>query len=405
MFDPASVVVGLEIGTSKVCAAVGDLGADGTFTLLGLGQCRSRGVRKGEITDPTKASEDVRNALAEAEEMAGVEIRSVYLGVSGAHLVGFNSRGIHPIVTVGREISAEDVEDAIRNAKAASVGSGRQVIHTVKQDFAVDDHDGVENPVNTVGARLEARLHLIHGSSNRLQTPLRVVGGLQIEVEQVVFNGLASALAVLGRSQKDVGALVIDLGAGTTEYALYANGLLRHSGVLALGGDHVSNDLAIGLRIPLGRAEQLKIDQGAAVVDEGCRGMSLNLSSEPGSVERTINLEHLRRIQSLRVEEILELVAREVGPLLGLARSGVFLCGGGARTPGIVPLAERIFQVPVQLGRTQEVSGAENALDQPEFATAIGLARFAAMRQGHRPPGGFGGRFGLGGWFSALFPR
>ncbi|MFM8358058.1 MAG: cell division protein FtsA [Verrucomicrobiota bacterium] len=405
MFDPASVVVGLEIGTSKVCAAVGDLGADGTFTLLGLGQCRSRGVRKGEITDPTKASEDVRNALAEAEEMAGVEIRSVYLGVTGAHLVGFNSRGIHPIVSVGREISAEDVEDAIRNAKAASVGSGRQVIHTVKQDFAVDDHDGVENPVNTVGARLEARLHLIHGSSNRLQTPLRVVGGLQIEVEQVVFNGLASALAVLGRSQKDVGALVVDLGAGTTEYALYANGLLRHSGVLALGGDHVSNDLAIGLRIPLGRAEQLKIDQGSAVVDDECRGMSLNLSSEPGSVERTINLEHLRRIQSLRVEEVLELVAREVGPLLGLARGGVFLCGGGARTPGIVPLAERIFQVPVQLGRTQEVSGAENALDQPEFATAIGLARFAAMRQGHRPPGGLGARFGLGGWFSALFPR
>lgn len=401
MFDPASVVVGLEIGTSKVCAAVGDLGVDGAFTLLGLGQCRSRGVRKGEITDPTKASEDVRTALAEAEEMARVEIRSVFLGVSGSHLVGFNSRGIHPIVSVGREISEDDVEDAIRNAKAASVGGGRQVIHTIKQDFSVDDHDGVENPVGTVGSRLEARLHLIHGSSNRLQTPLRVVGGLQIDVEQVVFNGLASALAVLGRNQKDVGALVIDLGAGTTEYALYADGLLRHSGVLALGGDHVSNDLAIGLRIPLGRAEQLKIDQGAAVVEESCRGMSLNLSSEPGSVDRTINLEHLRRIQSLRVEEILELVAREVGPLLGLARGGVLLCGGGARTPGIVPLAERIFQVPVQLARTQEVSGAENALDQPEFATAIGLARFAAMRLRHRPRS----RFGLGGWFSSLFPR
>lgn len=401
MFDPASVVVGLEIGTSKVCAAVGDLGVDGAFNLLGIGQCRSRGVRKGEITDPTKTSEDVRTALAEAEEMARVEIRSVFLGVSGSHLVGFNSRGIHPIVSVGREISEEDVEDAIRNAKAASVGSGRQVIHTIKQDFSVDDHDGVENPVGTVGSRLEARLHLIHGNANRLQTPVRVVGGLQIDVEQVVFNGLASALAVLGRNQKDVGALVIDLGAGTTEYALYADGILRHSGVLALGGDHVSNDLAIGLRIPLGRAEQLKIDQGSAVVDESCRGMSLNLSSEPGSVERTINLEHLRRIQSLRVEEILELVAREVGPLLGLARGGVFLCGGGARTPGIVPLAERIFQVPVQLARTQEVSGAENALDQPEFATAIGLARFAALRLRNRPRS----RFGLGGWFSSLFPR
>jgi cell division protein FtsA len=397
MFDPASIVVGLEIGTSKVCAAVGDLTPQGAFSVLGLGQARSRGVRKGEIMDPQKVGEDIRLALAEAEQMADVEIRSVYLGVTGAHVRGFNNRGIHPVVSADREITHEDVEDAIRNAKAVNLPADHAVIHTVRQDFAIDDMEGVENPVGLFGARVEARVHVVHGHGNRIQNSIRVVQGLQIDVEQVVFTGLAAALAVLSKEQKELGALVIDLGAGATGFALYSNSILRHCGALAVGGDHVSNDLALGLNLPLGRAEHLKLEHGGAHVDDHSKGATLTLSSEPGLPDRSVHLGHLRRIQALRLEETFELVARDIGPLLEHVRAGVLLTGGGARTRDLVGLAERVFQLPVEIARTQDISGSMASLDQPEFATAIGLARFGAMRQRRPAPSSWKNPFA--GWF------
>lgn len=398
MFDPDSIVVGLEIGTSKVCAAVGEITANGGFKVLGLGQCRSRGVRKGEITDPQKSSEDIRQAVADAEQMADVEIRSVFLGVTGAHIRGFNNRGIHPVVSSDREITQDDVDDAIRNAKAVNLPHDHSVLHTIRQDFVVDDHDGVENPVGMVGARVEARVHVIHGQGNRLQNSILAVQALQISVEQVVFNGFASALAVLGKEDKEMGALVIDFGAGATEYALYTDSLLRHSGVIAVGGDHVSNDLAIGLKIPLGRAEQLKIEHGGASVGPELKTTSVPLSNEPGLPERQVNLEHLRRIQAARLEETLEVIARDVGPLLSHARAGVFLGGGGSRTPDLVAMAERVFGLQAQLARARDVSGSVASLDHPEFATSIGLARFGALRLRQQRPGG-GWRSAFGNWF------
>lgn len=398
MFEASTIVVGLEIGTSKVCAAVGELTPQGAFKILGLGQSRSRGVRKGEITDPHKASEDIRQAIADAEQMADVEIRSVFLGVTGAHIRGFNNRGIHPVVSADREITQEDVEDAIRNAKAVNLPHDHHVLHTIRQDFVVDDHDGVENPVGMFGARVEARVHVIHGQTNRLQNSIRAVQALQLTVEQVVFNGFSATLAVLGKEEKEMGAMVIDLGAGATEFALYTGSLLRHSGVLAIGGDHVTNDLAIGLKVPLGRAEQLKLEQGGVApgIEVGTDGPC----PEPGAAtpERQVNLEHLRRIQTARLEETLELIARDVGPILSDARAGVFLCGGGARTPGICALAERVFGLPVQMGRARDVSGAVASLDHPEFAASIGLARFGALRT-RQPKQGTGWRSALGGWF------
>jgi len=397
MFDSGNVVVGLEIGTHKVCAAVGELASNGAFTVLGLGQARSRGVRKGEITDPQKASDDIRQALTEAEQMADWEIPSVFLGVTGAHVRGFNNRGIHPVVSADREITQDDVDDAIRNAKAVNLPADHAVLHTVRQDFQVDDRDGVENPVRMVGARVEARVHVIHGHGNRIQNSIRAVQSLQLTVEQAVFNGLASALAVLNKDHKQMGALVIDLGAGATEFALYSDSILRHSGALAVGGDHVSNDLAIGLKLPLGRAEQLKIEHGSAIFCPVDPGQTVALNLDSGLPDRSVSLEQLRRIQSMRMEEILELIARDVGPLLGMARAGVFLCGGGARMTDLVPLAERIFQLPVSIGRTQDVSGSVESLDQPEFATAIGLARFGAMRLTGRPQRTW--RSALGNWF------
>src|SRR5512142_1321520 len=298
MFDTSSIIVGLEIGTSKVCAVVGELGADGSVNVVGLGQARSRGVRKGEIADSQMAEEDVRQAIVEAEQMADVEIRSVYLGVTGGHLRGFNNRGVHPVVSADREISEEDVQDVIKNAKAINLPAENHVIHAIRQHFLVDGQDGIANPVGMLGARVEVDVHVVHGVVNRLQNAIRTVKGLQLEVDDIVFNGLASSLALLTNEQKELGSLVIDVGGGTTNYVVYANGIIKHTGVLAVGGDHLSNDLAYGLKISLSRAEQLKVDQGSAVLDEAAKGQTITISNELGLPLKTVNLEHLRRIMS-----------------------------------------------------------------------------------------------------------
>jgi cell division protein FtsA len=382
MFEASPIIVGLEIGTSKVCAVVGEAGEDGALNLIGLGQARSRGVRKGEIIDVTLAEEDVRNAIAEAEKMANAEIRSVYLGVTGAHLRGLNNRGFHPIVSAGREINDDDVQDVMKNAKAINLPAENYVVHTIRQHFLVDGQDGIQNPVGMFGAKLEVDVHVVHGIHSRLQNPVRLVKGMQLEVDLPVFNGVASAMALLLPEQKELGAVVIDLGAGTTEYAVYSGGIVKHTGVLAVGGDHVSNDLAYGLKLPLSRAEALKLEHGSALVDASAKGQTVTIPSEVGLPERSVNLEHLRRIMSLRLEEIFQIIDADLERegLHDYLRAGVFLCGGGSRTPQIEQLAERVFQLPVQRGHAASLGGMKSALDQPEFATAIGLVRFGSLQ-------------------------
>ncbi|MEY2427991.1 MAG: cell division protein FtsA [Verrucomicrobiota bacterium] len=386
MFNPASIIVGLEIGTSKVCAVVGDLSADGALNIVGLGQARSRGVRKGEIADAPMAEEDVRQAIVEAEQMADVEIRSVYLGVTGGHLRGFNNRGVHPIVSADREISEDDVHDVIKNAKTINLPAQNPVIHAIRQHFLVDGHDGINNPVGMLGSRVEVDVHVVHGSLNRLQNAIRTVKGLQLEVDDIVFNGLAASLALLTKEQKELGSLVIDIGGGTTEYVVHSKGIIKHTGVLAVGGDHVSNDLAYGLKVPLSRAEQLKIEHGSATIEDSIKTQTITLPGEMGLPLKTINLEHLRRIMSLRLEEIFQLIGRDLeqAGALDYLRAGVFLSGGAARIPQIAKLAEQVFQMPVFIGKTNSISGLKSALDQPEFATAIGLVKFGSFQQRKR---------------------
>jgi len=383
MFEAAPVIVGLEIGTSKICAMVGEVNAAGEVGVIGVGQAKSRGVRKGEIVDPGAAAEDIRNAIVDAEQMADVEIRSVYLGVTGSHVHGFNNRGGHPVVSADRDIVQADVDDVLKNAKAINLPVANAVIHTIRQHFSVDGHGGIANPVGMLGSRLEVDVHVIHGNYNRLQNPIRVVKGLQVDPETIAFNGLVSAMAILTNEQKELGALVIDLGAGVTEYVVYAGGIIRHSGVLAVGGDHVTNDLAIGLKLPLARAEQLKLEHGSAIVGPNLKGATLTLASDLGLNDKTVNLEHLRRIMSLRLEEIFQLIAQDLDKagLLDFLRAGVVLCGGVARTPDLEQLAGNIFQLPVTASQPCAVNGLASALNQPEFATAIGLVKYGAFQQ------------------------
>ena len=240
----SQIIVGLEIGTSKVCVAVGEVSENQVVNIIGLGQAKSRGVRKGEIIDVTLAEEDVRNAIVEAEQVADVEVRSVFLGVTGSHVRGFNNTGVHPVVSADREITGADIQDVIKNAKAINLPTDHSVVHVIRQHFRVDGQDGVLNPEGMLGAKVEVDVHVVSGRYNRLQNPIRLVNGLHLEVDNISSSALASSLAILGTEQKELGTLVIDLGAGVTEYAVYSAGVIKHTGVLAVGGDHVSNDLA-----------------------------------------------------------------------------------------------------------------------------------------------------------------
>jgi cell division protein FtsA len=405
MFDSASIIVGLEIGTSKICVVAGEINAANALNIIGLGQSRSRGVRKGEIADAGLVAEDVRNAIVEAEQMANVEIRSVYLGVTGNHIRGFNNHGVHPVPSADREITQEDVQDVMKNAKAINLPADNTVVHAIRQHFHVDGQSRILNPVGMYGARVEVDMHVVHGHVDRLKNGIAVVKGLQLEVDEIVFTGLASALALLSNEQKELGSLVIDIGGGTTEYVVYSEGIIKHTGVLAVGGDHVSNDLAYGLKVPLSRAEQLKLEYGSAILDDASKGQTASSTGQLGLPAKIINLEHLRRIMSLRLEETFQLIESELSnlELLDRLRAGVFICGGGARIPGIQKLAENIFELPGFIGKTNSISGLKSALDQPEFATAIGLVKFGSLQHKRKPANGL--KHGIKKTFVEIFKR
>lgn len=388
MFSETPLLVGLEIGTSKICAAVGEENDRGDFTLLGIGQARSRGVRKGEIVDLQKAQEDVRTALANAEDQAGVTIGNLFLGITGRHVEGFNNVGMHPVASDDRLVTAQDVSDASANAKAITLPAEHTILHTIRQRVCIDGEEVLDDPVGMVGHKVEAHVHVIHGSALRIRNPINLVRSLSIEVNQTVFNGLADAQAVLTPEDKENGALVIDIGGGTTEFVFQQGQGIRHSGVFAIGGDHISNDIAIGLKVNLGSAEQLKVRHGAAVVDPSCHGLYRPVSEDDSGVNgRQVNVEHLRRIMAVRIQEIFELVAERCseGCFLDEARAGVFLCGGGSLIPGIDVLAQRVFRLPVTLATCRNITGNAATLSHPEFATAIGIARYGGMRLRGRP--------------------
>ncbi len=377
-----TVLVGLEIGTAKVAAVVGEVTDAGGVNVIGIGQCPSRGVRKGEVVNAEYAAEDVRNAIVEAEKSADVEIGSVFLSVTGGHLTSLNTHGVFASVSLDHEISQQDVNEVVANAKVFNRPSENYVLHSVRQHFTVNGQAGIADPVGMLGERLEVDMHIIHGVTTRLHNHMRVVRGLNLEIDDTVFSGLCSSLALLDNEQKHMGALVVDIGAGTTEYVVYADGVIKHSGVIAVGGDHVTNDLSYGLRMAPARAALLKREHGAATI-EGAAGQTLTLTNENGFPDRRVDLHDLRRIMVARLEETFQLIDDEIGELgfHDQLRAGVCLCGGGARIRGIENLAGSVFGLPASLGRANAVGGLRSATDDPELATAVGLVKYGAMRQ------------------------
>jgi len=386
----SEIIVGLEVGTSKVCCVVGESGRDGDLRLLGVGTAPSRGLRKGEVIDLAIATECVHDAIAEAETNSDVAIEEVSVAITGNHITSFNNRGAILIPEDRLEIDDEDVEEVAIKAREVNIPTENTFLHSIIQHYYVDGQEGVLNPVGLVGRRLEADFHIIHGVKTRLQNTLRCIEENHIHIDQVAVNSLAVSHAVLSDHQRDLGALVIDIGGGVSDFIVFADGAVRHSGVLAVGGDHISNDISLGLRIPLTRAEKLKVEEGCAVPGRGTPGERIVLKNDAGFSGKEVEREMLDAIISARVSEMFSLIARQVfrdtpQHMLG---AGVVLTGGCSHLRGIREAAEAVFGMPVHLVRDAGISGPKSILNNPAYSTAIGVVKFTqALRAEEDEPG------------------
>jgi cell division protein FtsA len=383
------ILVGLEIGTSKICVVVGESKPDGSIKILGVGQAPSRGVRKGEIVDFDTAQKCVHEALVDAEEKSDVMIQSVYLGVTGAHIASFNNRGMVVIPEEQEEITDADCDSVRGSARDVNIPSQNMFIHSILQHYYVDGQEGVLNPVGMMGHKLEADFHIIHGIGTRVKNAVRCVKEIPLEVEDVVFTPLAAAQVVLNQHQKNLGALAIDIGGGTADYLMYVDGAVRQSGSLGIGGDHITNDISMGLRIPMARAEKLKMEEGSVTLGMSLPGETVTLKDDSGFAGKEVERETLNGIIHMRMRETFELLQRqlEASGDLHLLGAGIYITGGTSLLRGIDDLAQEIFELPVHITHAQTMSGLTSAFENPQFSTAIGLIKYAQAVQMDRPSG------------------
>ncbi|MFZ9919535.1 MAG: cell division protein FtsA [Terrimicrobiaceae bacterium] len=386
--------VGLEIGTTKVCAVVAECGRDGEIRLLGVGESPSRGVRKGEIVDFQNASKCVHDALADAEERSDQEINSVWLAVTGSHLQSFNNRSSISMPE-DSEITEKEIGDVEYKAKEISIPKENVILHSIIQRYYVDGQEGVIDPLGMLGAKLEADYHIIHGVMTRIQNTIRCVKEFDIEVDDVVVNSVASAQVVLSDAQKQAGAVVIDIGGGVTDYIVYHDGAVRHSGVIAIGGDHITNDLCIGLRIPITRAEKLKIEEGSAFPGGHPHGEKITLKNDTGFSGKEIDRDMLNMIINARVAELFTILKKRIHEVVPehLLGAGILLTGGCSMLRGVREVAETIFEAPVSLAHAHSVSGPTSAFENPQLSTCIGLVRYAQAVNADMPEETLIGKF------------
>ncbi|MCX7007674.1 MAG: cell division protein FtsA [Kiritimatiellaeota bacterium] len=372
-------IVALEVGTATVRALVGELTEEGQLIVSGVGECPSRGVRKGEITDFDNALACVREALQKAEDNSHVTINAVHLLVSGGHIRSRVNRGTAPVLNDAGEITAVEIENAEKMARAVSLPTGHEVLHTILQRYLVDENLPVVNPEGLEGTKLAVDMLIVHGQCNAMRNIVKVVRSAQVDVADVAFSGLCAALAVLTPAEKKNGVLMIDLGGGTTDYVAYAEEKLADAGAFAVGGDHLSNDLAFGLRLPLTEAERLKLEYGTAVPEFAVRNQTVTVNPGTGQLPRQVRLADLQNILHVRIEETLVLVREQLrqNKLISKLGSGVVLTGGGARLKKVEQLAEKIFGLPCRIGRPREVSGMTAVMEQPECAAVAGMLRYA----------------------------
>jgi cell division protein FtsA len=375
-----SLIVGLDIGTSKVCAIVGEMTERGV-EVIGVGSHLSQGLRKGVVINIESTVESIKKAVEEAELMAGCEIKSVFTGIAGGHIKGFNSHGI--VAVKNKEVSERDVERVIDAAKAVAIPMDREVLHILPQDYIIDEQDGIKEPLGMSGVRLEAKVHIVTGAVTSAQNIIKCCNRTGLNVADIVLEPLASAEAVLTSEEKELGVALVDMGGGTTDIALFHDGAVKHTAVLAIGGNHLTSDIAAGLRTPIGEAEKIKQRYGYARTNMVTRDEKVEVPSVGGRNPRTISRQILCEIIEPRLDEIFQLIRREIAKsgYDGSLASGVVMTGGSTLLPGMVEMGEDVMGMPARLGVPMHVGGLVDVISSPIYATGVGLVLYGMKRQ------------------------
>jgi cell division protein FtsA len=382
----SSIVVGLDIGTTKICAIIAEVNGNRAVDIIGIGTSPSKGLRKGVVVNIDVTVESIRRAIAEAELMAGVKAGAAFVGIAGGHIKGLNSRGVIAISGKDHEVTPQDVERVVDAAKAVALPVDREVIHVLPQEFLIDGQGGIKEPVGMSGVRLEAEVHIVTGAVTSAQNIIKCANRAGLEVQDIVLQQLASSEATLAQDEKDLGVVLVDIGGGTSDIAVFVEGSIYHTAVLSLGGDHVTNDIAIGLRTPAHEAEAIKKKYGCALASLVKQDETIEVPSVGGRRPRILSRQTLCEIIQPRIEEIFGLVEREVhrAGYGSQVAGGVVVTGGSSIMEGVPELAEQIFDLPVRRGLPTGVGGLTDVVASPIYATGVGLALYGGEHRHQR---------------------
>ncbi|MBF0099299.1 MAG: cell division protein FtsA [Desulfobacterales bacterium] len=380
MRSHGDLIVGLDIGTTKIRAIVAEVFGD-EINIIGIGSSPSIGLRKGVVVNIESTVESIKKAVEEAELMAGCEISSVYVGIAGGHITGFNSHGI--IAIKGHEITHQDVDRVIEAAKAVAIPLDREIIHVLPQEYIVDHHTGIQNPIGMTGVRLEARIHIVTGAVTCAQNIVKCVHKANLDVCDIVLESLASGESVLTREEKELGVALIDIGGGTSDLAVFAENNIRHTFVLGLGGQNLTNDISIGIRTPLLEAEKIKITHGTCVQNHIKKDEIIEIVGCGGRKNRQLAKQILCEILEPRVEEIFSLLKTEMdrAGMENVVSSGIVITGGSALLDGLTEVVESIFNLPTRIGKPIGIGGLVDIVNNPMYATGVGLVLYAAKKR------------------------
>jgi cell division protein FtsA len=383
MAQATRTYVGLDIGTTKISCIIAEKKAPTELNIVGVGNAPSEGLRRGVVVDLEKTVASIQRAVDEAERMAGVPVKGVHAGIAGDHIRSINGRGVIAVSRKDNEIGPADVERVVEAAKAIAIPMDREIIHVIPQEFIVDDQSGIKDPVGMSGVRLEAEVHIITGAVTSAKNICRAIQRAGLKVHDLVLEPLASSHAVLGRDERDLGVVVLDIGGGTTDVAVFFESSIRHTAIVPCGGANVTNDIAIGLRTPIDKAEQIKIQAGCALASLVSSSDMVSVPGVGGRADREISRHVLASMIEPRMEEIFTMASREVrknhfAELLG---GGVVLTGGTSLMPGVVELAEQVFEMPVRLGAPEGLGGLGANVADPRFSTGVGLVLHAVQEE------------------------
>ena len=375
------MIVGLDIGTSKVVALVGEFTERGEIEIVGIGSHPSNGLRKGVVVNIDSTVQSIQRAVEEAELMAGCDINSVYAGIAGSHIRSLNSHGI--VAIREREVVQPDIDRVIDAARAVAIPADQRILHVVPQEYIIDTQEGVKEPLGMSGVRLEARVHLVTCAVNAAQNIEKCIRLCELEVDDIILEQLASSYAVLTEDEKELGVCLIDIGGGTTDIAIFTGGAVRHTAVIPIAGDQVTNDIAMALRTPTHHAEQIKIKYACALRQMATPDEIINVPSVGERPSRSVSRQSLAEVVEPRYEELFSLIQAELrrSGFEDLVTAGIVLTGGTSKMAGAIDLAEEIFQVPVRLGLPQHVKGMADVVHNPIYATGVGLLHYGNKSQ------------------------